>query len=70
MVAAGSSQEVDWRKSKHSTGNGECVEVASDIGVINVRDSKHQQGPNLHYPLATWRSFLVSAKSGEFDVRR
>ena len=70
VIASGSSDEISWRKSKYSTGNGECVEVGSGQGDIKVRDSKHSYGPDLRYPVTVWRSFLVDAKLGNFDVQR
>ncbi|WP_067797013.1 DUF397 domain-containing protein [Actinomadura formosensis] len=37
-----------WRKSSHSGGTGgECVELASTLGIIAVRDSKDPDGPKL-----------------------
>lgn len=36
-----------WRKSSHSGGNGECVEIANDGHHAAARDSKNPQGPAL-----------------------
>ncbi len=70
MIVVESSAEVSWRKSKYSTGNGECVEVVVDQGTLAVRDSKQPDGPLLRYPADIWRSFLGDAKRGAFDVPR
>ncbi|SHN44491.1 DUF397 domain-containing protein [Cryptosporangium aurantiacum] len=57
-----------WRKSSASTGNGNCVEVALMESVVAVRDTKDRGGPALVLPAAGWQSFIVGAKSGEFDL--
>jgi len=61
---------LDWRKTRRSMGNGDCVEVApASIGVF-VRDSKNPSAAMLGYPSKAWRSFLLSAKQGSFDTLR
>lgn len=70
VIAPGLVDEASWRKSKYSTGNGECVEVAQGQDVVAVRDSKFLPGHILRYTAGAWRSFLVDTKLGEFDVRR
>jgi len=61
---------ASWRKASYSAGNGECVEASYGQDDIRVRDSKHPNGPNLQYPVAAWRSFLVATKLGNFDVQQ
>ncbi|MEU8381079.1 DUF397 domain-containing protein [Streptosporangium sp. NPDC048865] len=57
-----------WRTSTRSQGNGQCVEVATNIpGVVAVRDSKNSDGPALVFMSADWKSFLAGVKGGRFD---
>jgi hypothetical protein len=62
--------DLRWRTARRSAGNGACVEVAPAPGSILVRDSKDQDGPLLPYSEGSWRTFLVAAKSGQFDLER
>ncbi|MBW8801568.1 MAG: DUF397 domain-containing protein [Streptomyces sp.] len=51
----------EFAKSSHSSGNGECVEVARNLpSVIAVRDSKTPHGPILQVVPDTWTSFIRS----------
>jgi len=65
--AAGDSL-LNWRKARRSMGNGACVEVASASVGIFVRDSQNPSAASLGYPAIAWRSFLASAKQGNFDA--
>ncbi|MET7879741.1 DUF397 domain-containing protein [Micromonospora profundi] len=49
---------ADWRTSTRSSGNGNCVEVATVDGQVAVRDSKDRSGPVLAFGPTTWRLFL------------
>lgn len=67
----GSSQmlsDLAWHKSRHSGGNGDCVEVARlESGEVAVRHSKSPDGPALVYTPSEIRAFLAGVKDGEFD---
>jgi hypothetical protein len=63
------SVNTPWRKSTRSGGNGgQCVEVRTHDGRIQVRDSKNPTGPVLVFTPAEWDAFVGGAKDGEFDV--
>lgn len=57
----GGCVEVGWRTSSYSGNNGACVEVALAPGDILVRDSKARCGPELAFPVRSWRAFLATA---------
>ncbi len=58
-----------WRKSRHSSFEGNCVEVA-DLGSGGraVRDSKHPAGPKLTFTAAEWSAFTAGVRAGEFGL--
>ncbi|MEQ4299767.1 DUF397 domain-containing protein [Plantactinospora sp. B6F1] len=54
-----------WRTSIRSGANGNCVEVADNLGaVVAVRDSKDRSGPVLAFRPAAWATFTASLKHG------
>jgi hypothetical protein len=56
-----------WLKAQCSHQNGACVEIASIVDKIAIRDSKDPDGPILVYTSAEFRAFLEGAQNGEFD---
>jgi hypothetical protein len=61
----------DWRKSSYTAGQGNCVEVASNVpGMIAVRDSKNPNGPVLRFSTGDWQAFLGSIKGKHSPHRR
>ncbi|SEG87464.1 protein of unknown function [Thermomonospora echinospora] len=58
---------VAWRKSSHSNGGGECVEVAAAHGMVAIRDSKAPKAPHLVTTAQDWRSLLSAVKRGMLD---
>ena len=61
---------MQWRKSSHSNGQANCVEVATvqskRPGVV-IRDSKAVDGPCLIFTTRAWRQLIDDA---EASVRR
>lgn len=50
-----------WRKSTYSGGNGgSCVELASDDGVVSVRDTTNRNGGTLTFSAGAWTAFLAT----------
>ena len=60
---------TSWRKSSHSTYNGNCVEIGHlDGKIIGVKDAKnHGRGPVLSFTQDEWSVFLNGVKAGEYD---
>ncbi len=58
---------VTWRKSRHSNGQANCVEIATLDNGTAVRDSKDPRGPVLRFTSAQWREFLGAVKAGKHD---
>ena len=55
---------VGWRKSTYSDGNGgDCVETASDNGMILVRDTTDRNGVTLAIPARAWRAFAAHLRA-------
>ncbi|MFE4329544.1 DUF397 domain-containing protein [Streptomyces sp. NPDC056831] len=58
-------KQLTWRKSSHSSGNGQCLEVGDGVpDVMPVRDSKNAQGPLLVFGNRAWSAFLAEVKAG------
>ncbi len=57
-----------WVKARKSGGSGgSCVELRRNGEIIELRDSKHADGPTLRFTNAELDAFLDGAKNGEFD---
>ncbi|MEU6286916.1 DUF397 domain-containing protein [Streptomyces sp. NPDC046988] len=60
-----SSTELAWFKSSYSSsGDGDCVEVATCPAAVHVRDTKDRRGPRLALSPAAWRDFVAYASRG------
>jgi hypothetical protein len=53
---------ADWRRSRHSGSNGNCVEVATDGPAVLVRDTKDHQGEALAFTTGAWARFTAMLK--------
>ncbi|MFB9467437.1 DUF397 domain-containing protein [Streptomyces cinereospinus] len=63
--SAGADGKLEWIKSSHSSDDGpSCVEVATALAIVHVRDSKDPHGPRLALTPATWTTFLPYAAQG------
>ncbi|MGE5290248.1 MAG: DUF397 domain-containing protein [Micromonosporaceae bacterium] len=69
MITHADLSGLRWRKSSHSGGDNQCVEVAPVREAIAVRDSKDPSGPKLIFGRRAWRAFTDAARRGELDVR-
>jgi len=58
--------ELAWRKARPSD-HGQCIEIAKQNVVIMLRDSKRPRGAMFKCSVQELRSFVLSAKAGEFD---
>jgi Domain of unknown function (DUF397) len=55
---------AQWRKSRYSNGQAECVQIARNLpGIIAVRDSKDPGGPTLAFGPEQWRAFAAKVKA-------
>ncbi|HEX3962047.1 MAG TPA: DUF397 domain-containing protein [Trebonia sp.] len=58
---------LTWRKSSYSTSNGgNCIEVATTVRTIAVRDSKNPAGIVLTVNFESWRAFIQDTKSKNY----
>jgi hypothetical protein len=57
-----------WRKSSHSNGATNCVEVALlPDGSVGVRHSRRPDGAVIVYSRTEWAAFLAGVKAEEFE---
>jgi hypothetical protein len=59
--------DTEWVKSPYSGGNGNCVELRRQGGMIEVRDSKDPNGPILRFTDAEITAFRLGLTDGAFD---
>jgi Domain of unknown function (DUF397) len=58
-----------WRKSSYRSGNGgNCVEAASLVTGLLVRDSKDPDGPALAIAPEDWKTFTTLVKASALDL--
>jgi hypothetical protein len=49
-----------WRKSTYSGSNGgQCVETATDNGVVLVRDTTNRAAGTLTFTATAWQTFVT-----------
>ncbi|MER5461049.1 DUF397 domain-containing protein [Streptomyces sp. NPDC002668] len=53
------STGLAWFKSSYSSGDGDCVEVATCPTTIHIRDSKNTAGPRLTLSPTAWTAFIA-----------
>lgn len=59
---------VNWRKSRYSSGEGNCVEVAGNpTGTVAVRDSKNPGSGHLMLSRGAWEMFTAKIKAGHLS---
>ncbi len=57
---------TEWRKSSHSGGGNDCVEVAFAAQTVGVRDSKNPDAGVLVFTPAQWHGFLAGVREGRW----
>ena len=57
---------TEWRKSSHSGGGNDCVEVAYTPAAVGVRDSKNPAAGVLVFTEAQWHGFLGGVRAGRW----
>jgi hypothetical protein len=63
------SHDLTWRKSSHSSSNGQCVEIAHAGPDIAIRDSKNPDGPVLLIAPGQWHALLTAITAGDLSLR-
>ncbi|RRR76693.1 DUF397 domain-containing protein [Streptomyces sp. RP5T] len=56
-------QPMHWRKSSYSGDGSNCVEIATTLTAIQVRDSKTTRSPHLVFQSSAWVSFISHTAS-------
>jgi hypothetical protein len=58
---------AEWIKASASAQGGNCVQMRRLASRIEIRDSKHPDGPVLHFTDAEFAAWVDGAKKAEFD---
>ncbi|WP_235926730.1 DUF397 domain-containing protein [Actinokineospora pegani] len=58
-----------WRKSSHSGGGNDCVELVVSRSGAAVRDSKNTESGHLAFADVEWAEFLNEVKGGVLRTR-
>mgnify|MGYP003946151577 CR=1 FL=1 len=68
MITPDDLANASFVKSSHSSGEGQCVEVARvrHRRAVVTRDSKSPSGPVLVFPEDGWDGFLRGLDAGDF----
>ena len=56
---------LNWRTSRYSGGNQECVEIANGQQSVLVRDSRTPSGTVLEFSPDQWSSFTRRVCAGD-----
>nr|BFD84178.1 DUF397 domain-containing protein [Streptomyces sp. Xyl84] len=64
--SAADGSPLQWFKSSYSdsSNSNECVEVATTLGTVHVRDSKSVEGAQLGFAPDTWARFVPYVSEG------
>lgn len=63
-----STPTSQWIKASASGSNGQCVEMRSHAGAVEVRDTKdHGTGPTLAFSPAAFAAWRDAAQRGELN---
>ncbi|MFJ5529910.1 DUF397 domain-containing protein [Streptomyces sp. NPDC093261] len=65
-TSTGGAAGLAWFKSSYSSGSegDSCVEMATTLDTVHVRDSKDITGPRLTFSPATWSAFVPYVSAG------
>ncbi|MGH3586544.1 MAG: DUF397 domain-containing protein [Pseudonocardia sp.] len=59
-------RHASWRKSSYSQGENTCVEIATAVGGVGIRDSKlADASPILTVSIDGWRDLITAIRDGE-----
>ena len=61
---------LTWRKSRASTSDTQCVEIACGGQSVILRDSRDPRDLMLAFRTSQWSAFLRRIKSGERPAQR